>query len=616
MAKGIDNLINAVGGGIGAALTSDPKDTSNAAKSKAATSAAETDVEVEDIEAQGNLARATGGATGPMPTDGGTGEIVPYSQEDAAGNPNIAMALKQTDAETVDGIRTGEPATLEKFYITQDDRGRSIVKFRDDSGQEQQWVVSAAQALALMDTRRENRHKMAQYNAQQLELQQAREENQGAFERGLNMLDDGTNPMLSGYLKDRYNDNPIGTLKWMYDLHYLEAKDADAAAAVKYQFVNGAMYKQSNQTFQRFGQTLDRHFGNQTLEYQRLLYKDKNNPQIKGALEQHETNMSVFRKGIGFKPHPGMDMSKSPGQAYTNPARRVDMYRTWMEMLSIGVPTATGQHRYTVNNPQDPEAWESERENQVMHLEWLSRQLGWQGSFIDPNTGMLNIEDEAAIRKAYHQIYNNPSVLMANQQSNPALSSQGIQYQGSTQQGLPGGVPWAPGQAPPQQGLTPLQQVPLPTGTPGAQQLTPQQQPPPQSQIDLDRVAAPFGDPLDLQIASDTRAVEATEKAALDKARADRLEQMRVLEQIQLLSNNMSPAQLEADKLIQELHIENEKMLLAKLESMQAIYDGLEPGDEREFLLAVMKVLAEEATPESFEKARKAIKAAEEDKDK
>jgi len=49
----MDKLISAVGGGIGAALTSDPTDTSNAAKRQAAVSAAETDVEVEDIEAQG-----------------------------------------------------------------------------------------------------------------------------------------------------------------------------------------------------------------------------------------------------------------------------------------------------------------------------------------------------------------------------------------------------------------------------------------------------------------------------------------------------------------------------------------------------------------------------------
>ena len=78
----------------------------------------------------------------------------------------------------------------------------------------------------------------------------------------------------------------------------------------------------------------------------------------------------------------------------------------------------------------------------------------------------------------------------------------------------------------------------------------------------------------------------------------------------------MSPDRLEADKLIQELQIEDEKMLLSKLESMLAIADGLEPGDEKEFYLAVIKVLADNAMPEMFEKARAKIEADKKDEDK
>ena len=515
-------------------------------------------------------------------------------------------------SEIVEGLDSGNPLALEQFNLGTSGGGQPIVTFRDGSGNMQHIKISTAQWLGIREQRNNNRRQMAAWEKEQEELQQAVEENQGIFTNGLGMLDDGGNPMLIAVLKDKYSKDPIGTLSEMNDLRYIEATDADAAAAQKFQIVNGAMLEQSTHRGQQFEQGLERHFRGQYLEFENQLKVDSNDPQLREALGSLETTVSSFKKGAQFKPWAGMDMSLSPGQAYTNPARRVDMYRTWMEMLSIGVPTAEGQLRYTVNNPQDVDAWESERENLVMHLEWLSRQIGWQGSFIDPNTGMLNMEDEVAIRKAYHQIFNNPAVLMANQQANPALSSQGAQYQGAVQQGLPGGVPWAPGQAPPtQQAFTP------PPGSTQLQPLTPQSAPTTSGfKFDPSSGSAPFGDPLDLRLDRTVESLAAGIVTATDQARVDELERMKIKEQMELISAGESPERLEADKLIQELKIEDEKMLLARLESMDAIAEGLEPGDEKDFYLAVMKELAENAMPEMFEKARAKIKADKKDEDK
>jgi len=553
------------------------------------------------------------GAESPQPSK--ETAIVPKSwtvDPVLAGRVDVMRSNPRTAAETIAAIKTGDPAALEGMWLGAHPNGDPKISYIDDFGNPQYHNLTVSQWMAIKEARSLNRTKMVQYQEEQEQLQQSIEEYQGAFTSGLGMLDDGSNPMLSAVFKDMYSKDPIGTLAEMYDLRYLEEKDAHAAAAKKFQIVNDAMLEQSTHRGQQFAQGLERHFGGQYLELENRLKVNSNDPQLREALGSLETTVSSFKKGTQFKPWAGMDMSLSPGQAYTNPARRVDMYRTWMEMLSIGVPTATGQHRYTVNNPQDVDAWESERENLVMHLEWLSRQLGWQGSFIDPNTGMLNMEDEVAIRKAYHQIFNNPAVLMANQQANPALSSQGTQYQGAAQQGLPGGVPWAPGQASPtQQAFTP------PPGSTQLQPLTPQPAPTTSGfKFDPSSGSAPFGDPLDLRLDRTAESLAAAKVKATDQARVDELERMKIKEQMKLIDENMSPDRLEADKLIQELQIENEKMLLSKLESMLAIADGLEPGDEKEFYLAVIKVLADNAMPEMFEKARAKIEADKKDEDK
>ena len=539
----MDKLISAVGGGIGAALTSDPTDTSNAAKRQAAVSAAETDVEVEDIEAQGQQDRATGGVTPPTPT----GQMVPYSQADAAGNPNFAMASGMSSAEIVDGIRTGEPVALEQFYITQDDMGRSIVKFRDDSGQEQQWVVSAATALGMMDTRRENRHKMAEFNAQQLELQQAREENQGAFERGITMLDDGTNPMLGAVLKDMYNKDPIGTLTKMYDLQYLEAKDEDAAAAQKFQIVNGAMFEQSNQRHSQTTTHWTNHFGQQLEQYTRELEGNPNNPQLARALQQLQGVHNVFQQGMGYKPYAGMDMSLSPAQSQQSPFQAEEMYKAWLSMLQIGIPVAgAGDHIYRVNNPQDPDAWSKEGENIVLHLQWLANSLGWQAP--------MGLEDYMAIQKAFAQVYNNPN----------ALNVLGGSQQPQLQQLPPGMTQLQPQQVQPQQ-VQPQQ----------APQQAPQQ-PPFKSKIGTGTSeAAPFGDPIDLQLASDIKALTAARIAAGKEQELSALAKEKI-------KNEIQKGYHEIDKLVKEIEQIAKDNISGALEIVAGVLAEMPPTEKEE----------------------------------
>lgn len=569
MARDMNNLISAVGGGIGAALTSDPTDTSNAAKRRAAVSAAETDVEVEDIEAQGQKDRATGGATGPMPT----GQIVPYGPEDAAGNPNIAMASGLSSAEIVDGIRTGEPVALEQFYITQDDIGRSIVKFRDDSGQEQQWVVSAAQALGMMDTRRVNRHKMAEFNAQQLELQQAREDNQGAFERSLKAVDDGTFPMLGAYVTDMYNDDPMAALHWLYELQYEEAKDADVAAATKYQFVNAAAFNQSKIKYDETKATIGGRLDSQYEQYARELEGNPDNPQIGRALQQLQGVRNVFMQGLGYKPYAGMDMSLSPAQSQQSPFQAEEMYKTWLSMLQMGIPVeGADDHVYRVNNPQDPDAWAKEVDNIMLHLQWLANSLGWQAP--------LGLEDYTAIQKAFAQVYNNPNAL------NVLGGSQQPQQPQLTPPPQPQPQPSSVVQPSPQQ-RTPQQQQ--------AHQPQPAQQPQPApfgSKIGTGpSEAAPFGDPMELQIVSDIEALTAARVAA---GKAQILENAEA----QKIINEVTKGTLEIEELVIKIDQLSNGNADGVLDTLVKFFGDTLPGsDERTRAWELLQIYLDKIDP-------------------
>ena len=426
----MDKLISAVGGGIGAALTSDPTDTSNAAKGTAAVSAAETDVEVEDTKAQGQRDRATGGVTPPTPT----GQMIPYSPGDAAGNPNFAMASGMSSAEIVDGIRTGEPVALEQFYITQDDMGRSIVKFRDDSGQEQQWVVSAATALGMMDTRRENRHKMAEFNAQQLELQQAREENQGAFEWGMKELDDGTNPLYMAMMRDQFKADPKGTIGAMYEILQLQKIDAEAAELAKHTFANQGLHEKSGEAVKDYHAILN--FEASSWDQTASTYEEKR------LAKQRFTDMD--RMVDDTSPSPDMDLTQSPAENWGD-ATAGSKYLQWMKQLETGIPLGSGRYLHMAIPHPDNRDFNAKFPEFFAKLQQISQLMGWQMPFAEQDLQAIS----SALMDHHRLSGSDPELNRGGLVSPEQLNILPRQGSDQIQPGVRGGAPGAPG-GPPQ----------------------------------------------------------------------------------------------------------------------------------------------------------------------
>ena len=313
----------------------------------------------------------------------------------------------RTMAEKVESLNTGDPAGIGQWRLGTGRHNEPVIMTEDDQGRMQFLTVTDEKWMAIKQAQEENNAKVRQYEKEQQELTDAITENQGAFEYGLQNLDDGSNPMFSAALKDAYQKDPINTLKMMYDLQRLEDRDSERAAQIKWKIGNDNAYQRSAQVAQQTIDSWSTHYKNQLDFYESQLSTDPNadNTVHSNAKRHLMAHADLASRAASFKPHQGMDMSLSPGVALGNPYMAKECYKTWLQLLELGVPQV-GQSpvQMSITDRDSDNSWEANAANVMQHLQWLSSQFGWQAP----------IElDMVAIQQAFKEHVGNKNLQVA-----------------------------------------------------------------------------------------------------------------------------------------------------------------------------------------------------------
>ena len=186
-------------------------------------------VEPNTVEPEPNAAEA------PAPQQFTPPPFTPESGAAFAGvddvpDNRVMQQAPRSSAQIVDSVSTGDPAGLEHLYFGATAAGDPVIGFLDSNGTPQAMRVTTSQWMAAKESRRANRERVMDEEDRVEKLDKQRKELSGAFNNGLDTVD---NEAFRSLLKQLFQDNPQEAMKMLIDDQRGDQRDAEANAKVQ-----------------------------------------------------------------------------------------------------------------------------------------------------------------------------------------------------------------------------------------------------------------------------------------------------------------------------------------------------------------------------------------------
>ena len=289
-------------------------------------------------------------------------------------DPRVMMSSPLSASEIVASIKSGNPVGLEHMTLGSTSTGEPAAVYIDDFGQVQHHVLSTSQWMAMKESRSLNRSRVAQQEEKTKKLNKQKEELKGAFENGLDKVD---NEAFRALLKQKFQDDPQGAMKMLIDDQRGDQRDAEANARVQADAIQAQDWSissalQNDNLKERQG--LDARLNE---SQQKAIASTGDSSAAIAGINGQRREIAIRDRASAYAPT-RQTIGMSPTQAM-GPTQVQGMLAAWLAIPEVD---------RLVPHPSSPD-YASAMEDVLASLNGVATSLGWQQTFTIEDMGRI-----------------------------------------------------------------------------------------------------------------------------------------------------------------------------------------------------------------------------------